>query len=115
MTMKKSPSRETIEHQLLEELIQSGAVQEVKVVGKKGWEVVVSYGHVRKWLAGTKTKEVRIFTKLETAAVYLKKLGVHTFIVDTTDYIPTKSSRLRPDRAEILKKAYAAAKENVGS
>jgi hypothetical protein len=102
-------SSETIDHHTLLQLVQGKAVTDVVIVGKQRWEIVVSYGTARKRLSATNSKQTRVFAKLETAILYLQKLGVKQAVVDFTHYMPS-SSRARPDRAEALKKAHAAIK-----
>lgn len=71
---------------------------------------LIKYGMIEQPLAAQRSKQVRLFSKLETLVSYLKELGIARFDVDAANYDPdtVKTSR-RPDRAEALKRAHEAA------
>lgn len=104
-------STETIDHTTLTRLVEAQAVRAAHVIGQPGgWSVIVKYGMTERALAATRSREVRIFKKLETLVGYLKDLGVSRFDVNAADYDPAGGRVLtRPDTSAALKRAHAAA------
>lgn len=101
----------TIDHKALARLVEAHAVHRARVIGQAGgWGVVVKYGTAERPLAATRSREVRVFRKLETLVGYLKDIGISHFDVDAVNFDPhavTTSSR--PDASAALKRAHAAA------
>jgi hypothetical protein len=61
-------------------------------------------------LAATRSREVRVFKKLETVVGYLMDIGIHGFHVDTSNFDPQNvGTYSRPDASAALKRAHAAA------
>ena len=105
---------ETIDHVTLARLVEAGAVRGVEVVGQPGgWGVIVQYGMTQRALAARRGS-VRLFRKFETLVSYLKGLGIAQYRVDAAHYDPTqlKASRARPDAAEQMRRAHAAAEHD---
>ncbi len=104
-------SIETIDHSTLARLIEAGAVRAAHVVGKTGgWGVIIQYGKAERSLAATRSRQVRLFKRLETVVAYLKDLGISHFDVDTASYDPASvKTYSRPDRAAAMKRAHDAA------
>lgn len=102
---------ETIDHATLTKLTEAGVVRSAHVVGQVGgWGVMVKYGMTERALAAQRSHQVRIFRKLETLVEYLKRIGIPRFDVDAVNYDPhSVISTKRPDRAEAMKDAHAAA------
>lgn len=101
---------ETIDHVSLLRLVEAGAVRATHVAGQKGgWGIVVQYGMTQRTLATTRSKQVRIFKRLEAVVTYLKDLGISHFEVDAEQHDPADLKRTRPDRAKVMKKAHEAA------
>lgn len=102
---------ETIDHATLTKLTEAGVVRSAHVVGQVGgWGVLVKYGMTERALAAQRSHQVRIFRKLETLVDYLKKIGIPRFDVDAVNYDPQSMiATKRPDRAEAMKDAHAAA------
>lgn len=100
---------EAINHSTLAKLVESGTVRAAHVIGQAdGWEIIVKCGRTVRPLAAQRGN-VRLFSKLETVAAYLKGIGVARFDVDVQNYDPEHARRVRPDRAEALKRAHKAA------
>ncbi len=60
--------------------------------------------------AAQRSGQVRLFRRFETLVAYLRSIGVARFDVDAADFdIETPETSKRPDRAEALKRAHAAA------
>ena len=103
---------ESIDHATLCQLVHSGDIRTAQVVSQHGgWSVRVICGESGvKQLAAQRSKQVRLFKKLETLAVYLKGLGLMNFAVDAHMFEPgAAKTHTRPDRAQALKQAHAAA------
>lgn len=102
---------ETIDHTTLTQLAQAGIVRSAHVVGQDGgWGILVKYGMTERALAAQRSRQVRIFRKLETLVEYLKGVGIPRFDVDAVNYDPHSATiAKRPDRAAALKDAHAAA------
>ncbi|ACI59153.1 hypothetical protein GGI64_004801 [Rhizobium leguminosarum] len=99
---------ETIDHSTLSRLVEAGAVEAAHVVGKTGgWSVVIRYGKSERPLAAQRSRQVRLFKRMDTLVSYLKDVGISQFDVDAADYVPEMASR--PDRAEALRRTHEAA------
>lgn len=101
---------ETIDHATLTKLVQSGGLRAAQAVGRPGgWGVLVKDGKLERPLAAVRSRQARIFKKLETLVAYLKDIGVSRFEVDVADYdsaVPEASRR--PDRAAAMRQAHEA-------
>lgn len=102
---------ETIDHNTLARLVEADAVRSAHVIGQPGgWGIVVKYNRTERPLAATRSREVRVFKKLETLVGYLKEIGISRFDVDAMNFDPqTVTTYRRPDASESLKRAHAAA------
>ncbi len=100
---------ETIDHGMLAGLVAAGAVRTAHVVGQPGgWSLRVKYGAAERALAAQRSRQVRIFRRMETLVSYLQDLGIERFDVDATDY-EAEGGKSRPDRAEAMRRAHEAA------
>jgi len=100
---------ETIDHGTLAELVEAGALRGAHVVGQPGgWSLRVKYGAAERSLAAQRSRQVRIFRRMETLVSYLKDVGIDRFDVDAADY-EAEGGKSRPDRAEALRRAHEAA------
>ena len=104
-------STETIDHHTLARLVEAQAVRGARVVGQAGgWGVVVKYGRTERLLAATRSREARVFKKLDTLVGYLKEIGIERFDVDAVNFDPTTvTTYSRPDASQALKRAHEAA------
>ncbi|NEJ20335.1 hypothetical protein GR247_09155 [Rhizobium leguminosarum] len=99
---------ETIDHSTLSRLVEAGAVEAAHVVGKTGgWSVVIRYGKAERPLAAQRSRQVRVFKRIDTLVSYLRDVGISQFDVDAADYVPGTASR--PDRAAALRRTHEAA------
>ncbi|UWM79380.1 hypothetical protein N1937_29675 (plasmid) [Rhizobium sp. WSM4643] len=99
---------ETIDHSTLSRLVEAGAVEAAHVVGKTGgWSVVIRYGKTERPLAAQRSRQVRVFKRMDSLVSYLKDVGISQFDVDAADYVPGTASR--PDRAAALRRTHEAA------
>ena len=73
----------TITHPTLVQLVAAGAVRVVVAVGQPGgWTLLVRYG-----LAAQRSKQLRVFRKLDTLVLYLQQIGVSRFEVDAAKFM----------------------------
>lgn len=102
---------ETIDHNTLMYLVEAKAVRAAHVIGQPGgWGIVVQYGMAERALTATRSRQVRVFKKLETLVGYLKGIGISRFDVDTAGFdAQAVSTYKRPDAAAALKHAHGAA------
>ncbi|SCB59028.1 hypothetical protein GA0061105_10674 [Rhizobium aethiopicum] len=99
---------ETIDHSTLSRLVEAGAVDAAHVVGKTGgWSVVIRYGKAERPLAAQRSRQVRLFKRMDTLVSYLKDVGISQFDVDAANYVPEIATR--PDRAAALRRTHEAA------
>jgi hypothetical protein len=83
----------TIDHNTLTRLVEANAVRNTHIVARPGgWGVIVRYGAIESSLAATRSKETRVFKRLETAGF------------DAT----AAKTYSRPDTSATLKQAHAA-------
>lgn len=101
---------ETIDHTTLHRLVEAGAVRTAHVVGTSGgWALTVKFGLNERPLAAQRSRQIRLFKKLETLVSYLKDVGIAQFDVDASNYSPEGQNRsTRPDRSVALKRAHEA-------
>ncbi|MGR9249872.1 hypothetical protein [Rhizobium leguminosarum] len=98
----------TIDHATLSRLVEAGALHAVHVVGKTGgWSVVIRYGKVERPLAAQRSRQVRVFKRMDALVSYLTNVGISRFDVDASDYVPESASR--PDRDAALRRTHVAA------
>ena len=77
---------ETITHPTLVQLVAAGAVRVVVAVGQHGgWTLLVRYGLAERALAAQRSKQLRVFRKLDTLQAYLQQIGVIRFEVDAAN------------------------------
>ena len=97
---------ETIDHSTLTELVEAGALRGAHVVGQPGgWSLRVKYGAAERALAAQRSRQVRVFRRIETLVSYLKDVGIEHFDVDAADY-QAEGGKTRPDRAEAMRRAH---------
>jgi len=100
---------DTIDHGTLAELVEAGALRGAHVVGQPGgWSLRVKYGAAERSLAAQRSRQVRVFRRMETLVSYLKEVGIERFDVDAADY-EAEGGKSRPDRAEAMRRAHEAA------
>ncbi|MFJ5255118.1 hypothetical protein ABV589_16255 [Pseudomonas sp. HOU2] len=102
---------ETIDHSTLSRLLESGSVSSTHIAAKPGgWSIQIRHGGNESVLTAQRSRQVRLFKRLETLVAYLRELGIEHFDVDTSDYDPLQiRTYTRPDRADAMKLAHEAA------
>jgi hypothetical protein len=107
-------TQETIDHSTLARLVEAGAVRGAHVVGQTGgWALMIRYGMAERALAAQRSRQVRLFKRMETLVAYLREVGISRFDVDAASFADEVApSRRRPDRAEALRKTHEAAEHD---
>lgn len=101
---------QSIDHSTLFRMVETGAVQDTRVVGSTGgWKVIVHADKNHSYFLSAQRKAAtpRLFRKMDTLINYLKGLGIEHFAVDAAEYAP--ESHTRPDRSAALKQTHQAA------
>lgn len=102
---------EPIDHGTLAQLVEAGAVRGAHVIGQPGgWSLRVQYGTAERTLTAQRSRQARVFRRMETLVSYLKDVGIEHFDVNAADYESDGGKAYaRPDRAEALRHAHEAA------
>lgn len=96
---------QSIKPESFRELVASGAVKSVTILGQKGgYALLASIGMQQRPL-GTRSGDVRMFSTADTALKLLRELGVYHVNVDVTHY---QAGSLRPPRPDTAQKNRAA-------
>jgi len=102
----------TIDHNTLSHLVAIGAINAAHVIGQAGgWVLSVKYGVSETFLSAQRSGKLRLFRKLETIMLYLKKLGISNFVVNSFAY-DAKTEHKRPDRSASLKRLHQSAEHD---
>lgn len=98
-----APSTPLLKEAALRELISAGMVSNVVAKGISGGfvlEVSISGGTA---LLASSKGDVRTFASIETMSVMLRRMGVTTFKVDTTNYEAGRVRAAQPERSKAMK------------
>ncbi len=78
--------RDMINTPTLRALAEAGSIRSAQIVGVTGgFALVVKYGLIERKLEA-KRGHLRLFRSLDTAAPYLRSLGITSFTVDTANW-----------------------------
>ena len=102
---------EFVDHTTLSRLVAQGTVRSAQIAGQGGgWVVSINCESSTKQLAAQRSKQVRVFRKLDTLVIYLRGLGLTACEIDTGQFAPMAiKPYARPDRAAALKQTHAVA------
>lgn len=71
-----------------------------------GWSVLVEFdGMGERALEAQRSRQVRVFRRMETLVSYIKAVDIQRFNVDVADYEPRGKAHVRPDRVAALRHA----------
>lgn len=102
---------EEIRESTIREMIQGGATWTACLKGESGgFSVIFRFMKSSRILTSSRG-QTRRFASLNTAAEFLKQLGIYTFEVDASLYIAGRIRKARPDRAEALRKTRTAPRQ----
>lgn len=101
----------------LKELCAASAARDFCVVGltEGGFGVTAACGSSDQGtqrILSTSRGGIRRFAAIDTAAGFLRELGVQRFTVDLTQHVPGRVRGPRPDRSEALRRAWTSPKQS---
>ncbi|QCL92705.1 MULTISPECIES: hypothetical protein [Agrobacterium tumefaciens complex] len=106
---------DTIDGKAVKNLAGAHALNGAVVFGQPGgFAVLVKYGANERAVAAQRSKRMRIWRNLNTAAAYVRdELGLARFEIDMTDHDPAALERRRPDTAERQRQLHEAAEHDA--
>ncbi len=108
---QKVIDQKVIDQKALTNLLASGAVTAVRIVGVSGrWNVAIKVGDGSElFLVSQRSKqgEARVFRNLDTVVAFLFDMGISTMNISVMDSRISKSTR--PDRSAAMKRVHEAA------
>ncbi|MCY1740742.1 hypothetical protein [Ensifer sp. SL37] len=108
-------SLETIDGKAVKNLAGAHALNGAVVFGQPGgYAVLVRYGVNERAVAAQRSRRMRIWRNLNTAAAYVRdELGLARFEIDMSDHDPAAVERKRPDMAERQRQMHEAAEHDA--
>lgn len=108
-------SLETIDGKAVKNLAGAHALNGAVVFGQPGgYAVLVRYGVNERAVAAQRSRRMRIWRNLNTAAAYVRdELGLARFEIDMSDHDPAAVERKRPDTAERQRQMHEAAEHDA--
>jgi hypothetical protein len=102
---------EIIDGKAVKSLVEAHAIHGAVVLGQPGgFAILVKYGANERGIAAQRSRRMRIWRNLNTAAAYVRdELGVPRFEIDMAEHDPDALERKRPDTAERLRQMREAA------
>ncbi|MBM6593961.1 hypothetical protein [Microvirga pudoricolor] len=103
-----------IDSKAVKSLVDAQAIHGATVLGQPGgWAVLVRYGALEKAVAAQRSRQMRLWRHLDTAASFIRdELHLPRFEVDAVGHEPEAVERRRPDTAERQRQAHAAAEHD---
>jgi len=104
-----------IDGRAVKSLVDARAIQGAVVLGQPGgFAILVKYGANERAIAAQRSRRMRIWRNLDTAATYVRdELGVPRFEIDMAEHDPDANVRRRPDTAERQRQMREAAEYDV--
>ncbi|MDZ7875640.1 MAG: hypothetical protein U5N27_22680 [Rhizobium sp.] len=108
-------SLETDDGKAVKNLAGAHALNGAVVFGQPGgFAILVRYGVNERAVAAQRSRRMRIWRNLNTAAAYVHdELGLARFEIDMTDHDPAAVERRRPDTAERQRQIHEAAEHDA--
>lgn len=108
-------SLDTIDGKAVKNLAGAHALDGAVVFGQPGgFAVLVKYGTSERAVAAQRSRRMRIWRNLNTAAAYVRdELGLVRFEIDMTEHDPAAVERKRPDTAERQRQLHEAAEHDA--
>jgi hypothetical protein len=96
-------------------LVESRELRGALVLGQPGgFAVVVRYGSHERAIAAQRSRQIRLWRNLNTAAAYVRdELGMQRFEIDMADHDADAVERRRPDTAERQRQLREAAEHDA--
>lgn len=106
---------ETIDGKAVKNLAIAHALNGAVLLGQPGgFAVLVKYGANERAVAAQRSRRMRIWRNLNTAAAYVRdELGLARFEIDMTEHDPTAVERKRPDTAERQRQLHEAGEHDA--
>ncbi|WP_421874142.1 hypothetical protein [Pararhizobium sp.] len=106
---------ETIDGKTVKNLVIAHALNGAVVLGQPGgFAVLVKYGANERAVAAQRSRRMRIWRNLNTAAAYVRnELGLERFEIDMSEHDPAATERKRPDTAERQRKLHEAGEQDA--
>ena len=110
---KESPG--IINGRAVKDLVEAKEIRSALVLGQPGgFAVVVRYGSQERAVAAQRSRRVRLWRNLNTAAAYIRdELGMQRFEIDMAEHDPAALDRARPDTAERQRQLREAAEHDA--
>jgi len=111
----RSATPETIDGKAVRGLVEARAVKGALLLGQPGgYAVVIRYGTQARAVAAQRSRRMRLWRNLNTAAAYVQnELGVERFEVDMSELDIAAEDRSRPDAAERQRQLREAAEHDA--
>ena len=108
-------SLDTIDGKAVKNLASAHALNGAVVFGQPGgFAVLVKYGANERAVAAQRSRRMRIWRNLNTAAAYVRdELGLARFEIDMTEHDPAAVERKRPDTAQRQRQLHEAAEHDT--
>lgn len=102
---------EIIDGKAVKSLVEAHAVRGATILGQPGgWAIVVRYGAVERAIAAQRSRQMRLWRNLNSAASFVRnELGVVRFDVNTAAHDDKVNAVKRPDQSARLRKQREAA------
>ena len=106
---------ETLDGKAVKNLAIAHALNGAVVLGQPGgFAVLVKYGVNERAVAAQRSRRMRIWRNLNTAAAYVRdELGLARFEIDMTEHDPAAVERKRPDTAERQRQLHEAGEHDA--
>lgn len=106
---------ETIDSKAVKSLVEAQAIRGATVLGQPGgWAVLVRYGALERTVSAQKSRQMRLWRNLNTAAAFVRQeLGLPRFEVDTVGHDLAAIERRRPDAAARQRQAHQAVEHDT--
>jgi len=106
---------EIIDGKAVKSLVDAHAIRGAIILGQPGgFAVLVKYGTNERAIAAQRSRNMRIWRNLNTAAAYVRdELGVPRFEIDMVDHDPAALERKRPDTAKRQRQMHQAAEHDA--
>lgn len=106
---------EIIDGKAVKTLVDAQAIRGAIVLGQPGgFAILVKYGANERAIAAQRSRRMRIWRNLNTAAAYVRDaLGVPRFEIDMADHDPAALERKRPDTAARQRQMREAAEHDA--
>lgn len=106
---------DTIDGKAVKTLAMAHALNGAVVLGRPGgFAVLVKYGTNERAIAAQRSRRMRIWRNLNTAAAYVREeLGLVRFEIDMTEHDPAAVERKRPDTAERQRQLHEAGEHDA--